>query len=386
VPLLVAAAVSLACWVGLTVGRSGFFLVRPRLADTTPPSRWPAVAVVVPARDEADLLPTTLPTVLGQDYPGPCRVVLVDDQSSDGTAAVAESVAATRGDAAVQPLTVLRTPPRPAGWTGKLWALHCGTEAAGPVSWLLFTDADVAHPTDSLRRLVAAAEAGGVDELSLMVRLEVTGGWDRLLVPAFVYFFALLYPFRRVSDGTVRHAAAAGGCALVRRAALDRAGGVAAIRGAIIDDVALAQCLTRSGGRVWLGHTDQVRSVRPYGGLRPVWDMVARSAYTQLRCSPLRLLGTVVGLGVVFLLPPATTVAGLVLGDPVAAGLAGAAYGLMALTWLPLQRAYGHGVGWALSLPVAAALYLAMTVDSARRHRAGRGAAWKGRTYGANPA
>jgi len=383
VPVVVAlAGASLATWLVLAVGRGGFWRTQPRLPSAAAPEHWPAVAIVVPARDEAELLPETLPGLLGQHYPGEARVVLVDDQSSDGTADTAKAVATRLSGTNALPLTVLTAPPRPEGWAGKLWALHHGIEAAGEVRWVLCTDADIAHPPGALADLVAAAEHAGVDELSLMVRLRAEGGWERLLVPAFVYFFAMLYPFRWVGRRSPRHAAAAGGCALVCRSTLQAAGGIAAIRGAVIDDVALAQLLAGAGGRVWLGHGDRVRSVRPYGDLASLWAMVARSAYTQLRCSPLLLAGTVVGLSLVFLLPPVATVGGLAAGSPAVGALGGAAWAIMTATYLPMQRYYRLPAWRALTLPAAAALYLAMTVDSARQHVVGRGATWKGRHYG----
>lgn len=380
--LTVLAAASLAAWVVLAVGRGMFWTTLPRLRPPTPhtpPAAWPAVVVVVPARDEADVLPGSLPTVLAQEYPGPARVVLVDDQSTDGTGATAEALAARSGG--TLPLTVLRAADRPPGWAGKLWALEQGLAEVRDEPWVLLTDADIAHPPGSLAALVAMAEAGGLDHVSLMARLRARSGWERLLVPAFVYFFAMLYPFRWVGRSPARHAAAAGGCVLTRTAALRAAGGVAAVRGAVIDDVALAQAVARAGGRVWLGFADDVASVRPYDSLASLWRMVARSAYTQLRCSPLALVGTVLGLALVFLVPPGVLAAGLATGATAAAAVAGAAWVVMALTYLPMQRYYGLGAWRAFTLPAAAVLYLGMTVDSARRHWTGQGAAWKGRQY-----
>lgn len=377
--LTVVTCCSLAAWVVLAVGRGMFWLTRPRLPAAPPPAVWPSVTVVVPARDEADVLPRTLPTLLAQRYPGPARVVLVDDHSSDGTGDLARALGG--GGGGRPGLTVLRAPDRPDGWAGKLWAVSQGVAAAGGSDWLLLTDADIAHPPGSLAALVAAAEAAGVDQLSLMAKLRARSPWERLLVPAFVYFFAMLYPFGRVGRPPARRAAAAGGCVLVRSAALRAAGGVAAIRGAVIDDVSLAQAVARAGGRVWLGFADDVVSVRPYEGLGPLWHMVARSAFTQLRHSTLALVGTVIGLVLVFVAPPVGVALGLALGDPAAAATAGAAWVVMAATYLPMQRYYGLACWRAATLPVAATLYLAMTVDSARRHWTGRGAAWKGRSY-----
>jgi hopene-associated glycosyltransferase HpnB len=369
--LRVVAGVSVAAWLWLLLARGFFWRTDIRLPGAPDPPRWPAVAIVVPARDEAEVLPHTLPTLVGQDYPGPVRLILVDDGSTDGTASVA------RGWPTVE---VLSPGPPPPGWVGKLWALQAGIAAAGPVELLLLTDADIAHPSDSLSCLVRLAEARRLDLVSQMARLSTRTGWERLLVPAFVYFFALLFPMRWVNRPGARTAAAAGGCDLLRRSALERIGGLAAIRAAIIDDVALAGAVKRSGGTVFLGLADAVESVRPYPGLGELWHMVARSAYAQLRHSRLLVLGTVAGLTLVFLIPPASTVVGLVV-DPFLGLLGAAAWLLMAGSYWPILRYYGQPVTAALLLPFTATLYLAMTLDSARRHHQGRGAAWKGRTY-----
>ncbi|MFC8452838.1 glycosyltransferase [Kitasatospora sp. NPDC057223] len=381
--LLWVSALSLLVWLWLTCCHGFFWRTDVTLPERRPPARWPDVAIVVPARDEAEVLPVSLPSLLAQKYPGRARVILVDDHSGDGTGALAASLAGPDG----LPLTVTTPPPLPAGWTGKLWALRHGVQLAsaepddGAAEYLLLTDADIAHGPDSLAELVAAAESAGLDLVSQMARLRVTTGWERLIVPAFVYFFAQLYPFRRSNRPGSRTAAAAGGCSLVRRAALERAGGVAAIRGAVIDDVSLARAVKSSGGRIWLGLATQVDSVRPYPRLAELWRMVSRSAYAQLRHSPLLLAGTVLGLTLVYLVPPAATVAGLAAGRPAPALTGAAAWLLMAGTYLPMLRYYRQPALAAPLLPFTALLYLLMTVDSAVQHWRGRGAAWKGRTY-----
>lgn len=258
-----------------------------------------------------------------------------------------------------------------------------GVELAGAdAEYLLLTDADIAHGPDSLAELVAAAEANRLDLVSQMARLRVETGWERLIVPAFVYFFAQLYPFRWSNRPGSRTAAAAGGCSLVRREALERAGGVAAIRGAVIDDVSLARAVKATGGRTWLGLAEQVDSVRPYPRLAQLWRMVSRSAYAQLRHSPVLLLGTVLGLTLVYLVPPVAVLAGVAAGAWPVAVAGGAAWALMTGTFVPMLRYYRQPAPAALLLPFTAALYLLMTVDSAVQHWRGRGAAWKGRTYG----
>lgn len=370
--LQIAAAVSLAAWLWLALARGRFWWTDIRLPAAPRPPRWPSVAIIVPARDEAAILPQTMPTLLAQQYPGPVRVILVDDGSTDGTA---ELVAGAWPDVAV-----VSPGPPPPGWAGKLWALRAGIEAAGDADLLLLTDADITHTPDSLTRLVGLAQDRGLDLVSQMARLRGQTRWERLIVPAFVYFFALLYPMRWVNRPGTRTAAAAGGCVLVRPAALVRSGAVAAIRGAIIDDVALAKAVKRSGGRIYLGLAETVASVRPYPSLSSLWTMVARSAYAQLGHNPFLLAATTLGLLVVFLGPPLSTVVGMV-ADPGLAGLGAVAWLVMATTYAPMLRYYGQPLVAALLLPLTATLYLGMTVDSARRHYRGRGGAWKGRTY-----
>ncbi|WP_346175795.1 glycosyltransferase [Streptomyces cuspidosporus] len=342
---------------------------------------WPSVAVVVPARDEAAVLPMSLPSLLAQDYPGPVEIFLVDDGSTDGTGKLARALAEEHGG---PPLTVDSPGEPPPGWTGKLWAVRHGMTlaAARPdTEYLLLTDADIAHEPDSLRELVRAARGSGLDVVSQMARLRVVTVWERLIVPAFVYFFAQLYPFRWVNRAGARTAAAAGGCVLLRREAAERARVPEAIRHAVIDDVALARAVKRSGGRIWLGLADRVDSVRPYPRLGELWRMVSRSAYAQLRHQPLLLVAAVAGLALVYLVPPAALGAGLVEGRPGLWAAGGGAWALMAATYVPMLRYYRQTLWLAPLLPVTALLYLLMTVDSAVRHCQGRGAAWKGRTY-----
>ncbi|MFD0442588.1 glycosyltransferase [Streptomyces indonesiensis] len=338
---------------------------------------------------------------------GAAEIFLIDDGSSDGTGKLARELADEHGGL---PLTV-DSPGEPGpGWTGKLWAVRHGMALAttrlaadrgdadgadrkdadgrdadrkddGGVDYLLLTDADIAHEPDSLRELVRAAETNGLDLVSQMARLRVVTYWERLIVPAFVYFFAQLYPFRWVNRSRGRTAAAAGGCVLLRREAAERAGVPEAIRQAVIDDVALARTVKRSGGRIWLGLADRVDSVRPYPRLGELWRMVSRSAYTQLRHNPLLLLLTVAGLAVVYLVPPAAVVAGVLTGRPAPLTLGAAAWALMAGSYIPMLRYYRQTLWLAPLLPLTALLYLLMTVDSAVRHHLGQGAAWKGRTY-----
>ncbi|MER6142516.1 glycosyltransferase [Streptomyces sparsogenes] len=395
------AVASLAAWVWLLLGQGFFWRTDVRLprGDAPGPGQgapagpdgdspgpgggecWPSVAVVVPARDEAAVLPMSLPSLLAQDYPGPVEIFLVDDGSTDGTGKLARALAEEHGG---PPLTVDSPGEPPPGWTGKLWAVRHGMTlaAARPdTEYLLLTDADIAHEPDSLRELVRAARGSGLDVVSQMARLRVVTVWERLIVPAFVYFFAQLYPFRWVNRAGARTAAAAGGCVLLRREAAERARVPDAIRHAVIDDVALARAVKRSGGRIWLGLADRVDSVRPYPRLGELWRMVSRSAYAQLRHNPLLLVATVAGLALVYLVPAAALCAGLVAGRPGLWAAGAGAWALMAATYVPMLRYYRQTLWLAPLLPVTALLYLLMTVDSAVRHHQGRGAAWKGRTY-----
>jgi hopene-associated glycosyltransferase HpnB len=346
------------------------------------------VAAVVPARNEADMLPVTLPALLGQDYPGEFRVFVVDDGSGDGTGRLAAELGAKSLAGGGAPLTVVAGQPRPQGWAGKVWAMAQGTAAADTTAgYILFTDADIRWAPGALRELVAAAERDDRALLSQMVLLRAETPWERVIVPAFVYFFAQLYPFRRVNSPASRTAAGAGGCMLIRGAALDKAGGLEPIRGALIDDVALAALLKRNGNRCWLGLTGQITSVRPYPRLASLWHMIARSAYTQLRYSPVLLAGTIAGLLLLYAAPPAgaiawlaAAVAGAAGGPATTAGIAGlAGWALMTASYLPMLRFYRLSPLRAPALPLIAILYAAMTADSARRHYSGRAVSWRGR-------
>ncbi|KUJ68145.1 glycosyl transferase family 2 [Streptomyces albus subsp. albus] len=396
--LLCIAVAALAAWVWLLLGQGFFWRTDVRLPRRGDPARWPEVAVVVPARDEAEVLPLSLPSLLTQDYPGRAEIFLIDDGSTDGTGELARRLAAAEAGRGGPPLTVASPGEPEPGWTGKLWAVRHGmalARARTGAEYLLLTDADIAHEPDSLRELVRAATTTGADLVSQMARLRVATFWERLIVPAFVYFFAQLYPFRWVNRPGCRTAAAAGGCVLLRREAAERARIPESIRQAVIDDVALARAVKRAGpagtpaeggrrrggGRIWLGLAERVDSVRPYPGLGELWRMVSRSAYAQLRHSPLLLAGTVVGLAVIYLAPPVAACAGAVTEDGALFAVGAAAWLVMAGTFLPMLRYYRQTPWLAPLLPLIAVLYLLMTVDSAVRHHRGRGAAWKGRTY-----
>jgi hopene-associated glycosyltransferase HpnB len=387
VSLAAACVLATIAWAYLLTGHGGYWRTDQRLpAARADPAAWPGVAAVVPARNEAAVLPATLPTLLAQEYPGAFEVVLVDDESSDQTPDVAATIGRGVSGARLRVVPGRRPPP---GWAGKVWAMDQGVRAVGDAAYVLFTDADIAYRPGTLVALVRAAEADDRALVSQMALLRADTRWERLLVPAFVYFFAQLYPMRRVNRNGARTAAAAGGCMLVRRCALEAAGGLERIRGARIDDVALGRLLKRAAApaRCWLGLSTDVISVRPYPRLSELWDMIARSAYTQLRYSPVVLTATVVGLLWLYALPPAAALGGLAWlaagGGATAGWLAGAGLAgwvVMTVSYLPVLRLYRLSPARAPALPVIAVMYAAMTADSARRYYAGRGGQWKGRT------
>jgi hopene-associated glycosyltransferase HpnB len=367
------AVLSLLIWVYLLFGHGRFWRSGPEL-PVAGPSVLPAVAVVVPARDEAAVVGDSLRSLLAQDYPGEFRVILVDDGSVDGTAQIARGLDDPR-------LTVLTSAPRPAGWSGKLWAVHQGVAAAKAAEMLLLTDADIVHAPAHVSGLVAQAERCDLDMVSEMVRLACDSWAERALVPAFVYFFQLLYPFAWVNDGQRGTAAAAGGTILIRRRAMWRIGGVESVRAALIDDVALAGAV-KKGGRIWLGHAALARSVRPYPGVGDIWRMITRTAYVQLRYSPLLLIATTAAMALTWIVPPAATLMGHGL-----AWLCGtAAWLLLAASYLPTLRRYGRSPLWAAGLPLIATFYMAATIAAAVNHYTGRGVAWKDRAYQAGGA
>jgi hopene-associated glycosyltransferase HpnB len=372
---------SLLAWVWLLFLRGGFWRADRRLADGEGGAQgpWPSVAAVVPARDEAETIGATVSSLLSQDYPGPLTVIVIDDNSVDGTAE--RATGAANGDPRFH---LLSGRPLPAGWTGKLWAVAQGVDLASAAmpdaEFLLLTDADIVHDGGNLRRLVGKAAEDKLDLVSLMVRLRCESFWERLLIPAFVFFFQKLFPFAWVNSAQKPTAAAAGGCMLVRRAALDAAGGIASIRDRLIDDCALAALLKRRG-RIWLGLSTKTISLRRYDELSGIARMVARTAFEQLGNSSMLLAGTLAGMAVLYAVPPVAVFLGLIAGDLEMAALGGLAWAAMTFAYWPTVRLYGLSPPWAAVLPVAAVLYTAFTVESARRTWQGEGGAWKGRSY-----
>jgi hopene-associated glycosyltransferase HpnB len=360
------AFLALAVWLYLIFAHGKFWQSAPELAPATPPE-FPEVDIIVPARDEADTIGPVIGSLLAQDYGGKYRLILVDDNSTDGTAALAG--AATN-------LEIISLKSKPPEWSGKLWALSQGVAAShAPV--ILFTDADIVHDTRHLSSLVAKLLQSRADMVSEMVRLNCASVAERALVPAFVYFFQMLYPFARVNDLSSPVAAAAGGTVLIRREALQRSGGIDAIKNALIDDVALAKSVKKSGG-IFLGHSALAASIRPYPHFADIWHMISRTAFTQLRHSAILLALALLGLTLVWLVPPAAAVAGH--GTESVCGLM--AWGLSAISYMPTLARYGRNRLWALALPLIAIFYMAATFGSALNYWRGRGARWKDRAYG----
>ena len=378
---LVLASISIGIWLYLAVARGAFWRLRKFDDDNTQygvPSAWPAVVAVVPARNEAATIAQTLTSLLNQNYAGEFSVVLVDDHSEDATAQIARQTARERD--AESRISIRLAPPLPPGWTGKLWALNEGISQAASATptYYWFTDADIVHAPDTLRRLVARAECNHLDLASLMVLLQAKTLPERALIPAFLFFFLKLYPPRWIADPKARTAGAAGGCILLRSEALQRMGGLAAIRNEVIDDCALARAVKRSDGRLWMGLTRASISLRAYTTFAETRDMIARTAFTQLRYSPLLLLGTLAAMFLTYLAPAAILFA--FAHQPAAQILGACTWLLMSRLYLPTIRFYRLSPAWAVTLPLTALFYSYATFLSAVRYHLGRGAQWKGRS------
>ena len=393
--------ITLAIWLHLFFGRAWFWRVRGLDADRhapKEPEKWPSVAVVVPARNEAETIAQSIVRLALQNYPGQFSVTLVDDHSTDATCEIAHQASAQQGASAH--LTILSASDLPQGWTGKLWALNegvtsgeassqtqtpCAHSAVGihsglaaraqPPDFYWFTDADIAHAPDVLRNLVARTEQGNLDLTSLMVMLQAHTLPERALIPAFLYFFLMLYPPGWIADEDLATAGAAGGCILLKRSALERIGGLASIRGEVIDDCALAEAIKSTGGKVWLGLTRKSTSLRAYKTFGEIRDLIARTAFTQLRYSSLILAGTLAGMLLTYVAP----VARLFAHDSTARLLGATAWLLMTLSFLPTFRFYRLSWLWAPLLPLTALFYTYATWLSAFRYWLGKGGQWKGR-------
>ena len=391
--MLVATFFSLLAWIYLIYFRGKFWNTDSqfRLSDskTAELESWPTVCVIIPARNEADTIPHTIPSLLKQAYPGAVHLFLVDDGSSDGTGSMADSI--SREQNALLNITVVSGKPLQKNWTGKLWAIQQGIQASSHLNpkYFLFTDADILHYPTALESLVYKAEKEHRDMVSLMVKLNVSTFWEKILIPAFVFFFAKLYPFKWVNTKNRREAAAAGGCILIRKRALSKIGGLERFSNALIDDITLARLVKTAGGSIWLGLTENMISLRPYHGFTGVWNMVSRTAFTQLRHSPLLLAGTILGMTIIYLMPPISSLMGLYLLMGNGFGAKGVeCFILGSVTWMMMSKSfkpmlswYGIGAWHAPLLSLAGFLYTLMTIDSAIRHYVGKGGGWKGRTY-----
>jgi hopene-associated glycosyltransferase HpnB len=374
--MLLIATLPVLIWIVLLVGRGGFWRVKklmPSRSSASSPVR--SIAVVIPARNEADVIGRAIASLFAQDYSGDISIFVVDDESDDGTAEIAEG--GVLNSTPSRQVSVMRSRPLPDGWTGKMWAVSQGVGKALATSpdYLLLTDADVEHSERSLSELVTRAEKHGLALASVMVTLKTDTLAEKALIPAFVYFFFLLYPPAWVSNSRRKTAGAAGGCMLVRPSALIKAGGIAAIRNEVIDDCALARAIKSSGGRVWLGFARGTKSLRRYGGFHAIGAMISRTAYNQLHHSPLLLIGTLVGLLFTFLVPCILLIA----GDGAARPLSAVALLLMTLSYVPTVRLHRRNLLWAVSLPLVTLFYAGATIHSAIQFHAGRGGFWKGR-------
>jgi hopene-associated glycosyltransferase HpnB len=371
----IAALSSLASWVCLAFFRGQFWRIQESLRKDLPSAQSaPDLVALIPARDEASCIGRSVTSLLTQRYAGSIRVIVIDDNSSDDTAAAARSAAgALQADERLQ-VVVASSPPT--GWTGKLWALAEGLRQARAVTteYLLMTDADIVHDPDSIGELVAKAQSGGFDLVSLMVKLRCESPAERAFIPAFLFFFFMLYPPAWVVRRHRQTAAAAGGCMLVRRQTLDQIGGIASIRGELIDDCALAKRVKEIGGREFLGATARTRSLRAYKKMRDVELMISRTAFTQLHHSTALLIGTLVSMSLVFVLPPLFLFA----ARP-AFWMGAAAWLLMSACYLPALRLYKLSPLRAITLPASALFYLGATIHSAWLYWRGRGGIWKGR-------
>lgn len=377
--------VALAIWLHIFFGRGWFWRVGKLDADRVKDAALensPSVMAIVPARNEAETIGQVVAGLLGQDYSGDFSIVIVDDHSEDGTAEIALRAAAQHG--AAGRVQMVSASALPEGWTGKVWAMNTGVTAAAPMppAFYWFTDADVSHAPDTLRRLVMRAELKRVELASLMVLLQAKTLPERALIPAFLYFFLMLYPPQWIADEELNTAGAAGGCILVRREALERIGGLTEIRNEVIDDCALAKKVKHSGGRVWMSLTRKSTSLRVYGTWSEIRDLIARTAFTQLRYSALILVGTLAGMLVTYMAP----IALLFTHDPIARTLGFAAWLLMSLSFWPTVRFYRLSPLWAPLLPLSALFYTYATWLSALRYWLGRGAQWKGRSQASKDA
>lgn len=413
--ILILTLLSLVIWIILLLFRGQFWQGNQRLFEVKEPLlNYPSVAIIVPARNEAELISTSLRSLLNQNYHGLFSIILVDDQSSDDTANIAQETAKLLNQ--TDRLNIITSQPLPGGWTGKLWAMEQGVKYTNMLNYIpkyiLFTDADIKHSPDNLKQLVEKAETENLQLVSLMVLLRCQSFWEKLLIPAFVFFFQKLYPFPWVNHPQSQLAAAAGGCILIRQEALTRIGGLAILKQALIDDCSLAQAVkntppnplgngveegefnqgfslrsfifpftSKSYHPIWLGLTETTYSLRPYPNLSSIWDMVARTAFSQLNFSPILLGLTLIGMVLIYLISPLSLIWGIVYGNNLVILLALLTGLLMEIAYYPTLKLYRLSPILGLTLPLIGFLYALMTLDSAVRYWRGKGGSWKGRTY-----
>jgi hopene-associated glycosyltransferase HpnB len=402
--ILILTILSLLIWLYLLIFRGRFWLADQKIElPSITLNNYPSICAIIPARNEADVLSISLASLLKQNYLGDFSLILVDDQSIDDTGHIAEEIAQKLQKN--QHLTVIYGQPLPVGWTGKLWAIEQGIIAANqrqnPPDYFLFTDADIQHDLNNVQELAIKAEQENLALTSLMVLLRCESFWEKLLIPAFVFFFQKLYPFPWVNHPQNKMAAAAGGCILIRREILEKIGGIAILKQALIDDCSLAAAVksylqtnpnslstsannTKQSASIWLGLTNKTVSLRAYHSLKSLWDLVARTAFTQLNYSVLLLLGTVLSMILIYLIAPFSIILGISLNNGLIVILAGLIWVLMIIAYIPTLKLYKLSPLWALTLPAIAFLYTLMTIDSAWRYWRGRGGGWKGRVYRIN--
>lgn len=379
--MLYLSVLTLIFWLYALLSKVRFWQIRTSPVPSPPAQEknWPQIVAVIPARNEAETIASTLQSLLTQSYPGEFSVILVNDHSEDETVSNAEACARQLGKE--KQLIILNAPELPPRWSGKVWAmqqgfLHCEKVHLRP-QYILFTDADITHSEDSLHELACRAYRDKLSLVSFMVKLNCQSFAEKLMIPAFVYFFRMLYPFEKVNNPNSSIAAAAGGVMLVERAVLRKSQGLAKIHNALIDDCALAKVIQKEGS-LWLGMTASTISSRQYSSFGEIWTMIARTAFFQLRNSFLRLMGCIVGMALIFIVPPALTLASS--GIPQIIGAL--AWAMIAITYAPMLRFYKRSLLWAPFLPIIALLFLGATLDSARRHYLGHGGSWKGRAQG----
>ena len=390
--LLVIASLSLIIWIFLLLFWGQFWRANQRLEiNNTNLPHYPSICAIIPARNEADVLSISLKSLLNQKYSGEFSIILIDDQSTDKTGEVAQEIANNLNQS--ERLKVILGKPLPVGWSGKLWAMEQGIQTVKnqglSPDYFLFTDADIEHHSSNLKELVTKAEKENLALTSLMVLLRCDSFWEKFLIPAFVFFFQKLYPFPWVNNPQNKMAAAAGGCILLRRDRLEEIGSIPSLREALIDDCTLAQKIKglstpENPTTIWLGLTEKTKSLRPYDSLDTIWTMIARTAYTQLNYSPFLLLGTVLGMSLVYLAAPIILLLGIYLKSSNLIIITSLTWFLMAIAYLPTLRLYKLSPLWSLSLPIIALFYNLMTIDSALRHWRGQGGGWKGRVYPQN--